>query len=966
MKQVTIGIFVCLLFLSRGICKAQNPYSVRYSIEEGLPTSNMYSVFEDQDGYLWLGTDVGVLRYDGYQFQHFNTDNGVADNEIFKVYQDSEGRIWFLSLNGKLSYYKDQEFHNGRNTPYLEELSHSGIAIDFYEDTDTGEIYFLYIDGYISVLSKDGTVSTRDYRKAARVFSIWEHENDMFVLSGDVIGSLDGEVSTPLKESVYTDAAYRYTIGNDGVFYFSCKNQIFRYEHGDSYELILNIGDSEIIFITIIDDDFWVGTRKGLYVVNEENRQHFFAEDLVSGVIRDSQGNFWVSTLTNGVRYLPNILVRKHNPKTSKWKVNSLHNEEQDQLWIGTEEGLYKKLILKDSAKVYVGDGLDSETKIKRLRSVDGNIIAISKIIHTLGSSSIRNYPFSTNDILRTRDKVYFAGSNHTGAIDVSIFDETYSFPKEKLAKTIADNSLLKNRSNVLAQGGGKVYIGTSTGLHVVVNDRIERINSPGEELNTSILDLFYDDDTNQLLVATNSKGIIIIKEDSIVAQLNTLNGLNSNSCYAIKKYGDDSFFVGTNKGINLIDLSTENAVVKDYSEILNIQKEKVNDLELFSGHLFIASDTELLSFPVESVTEDNFAPKLQIDQILVNGQPAADLLSLHHSMNNVSIRYTGISFSDFGQIDYEYRLNSEKVWTTNKSRQIEFKTLPNGNYNLFLRARGNNGVYSPEKEVRFVIKPPFWKTTWFILAVGMVVAMLIWYLVKRRLRSVQMKFDLERKSLQAEQERATLEKEMIELEQKALRMQMNPHFIFNALNTIKGYYSGGEIKDANTYISRFSKLLRMILESDERLVSLQKEITMLELYIELIQLRYKDVFQYEIDVEEEVNSEEIGIPPLLLQPIVENAVIHGLAPNKKEGVLQIRFTKKDGFLVCRVIDNGVGYLNSKKSKDRDHQSKAMKITRERIDHLNKNKDPNNFTIIQKEDPLGTQVDIIIPIINLW
>jgi sensor histidine kinase YesM len=212
----------------------------------------------------------------------------------------------------------------------------------------------------------------------------------------------------------------------------------------------------------------------------------------------------------------------------------------------------------------------------------------------------------------------------------------------------------------------------------------------------------------------------------------------------------------------------------------------------------------------------------------------------------------------------------------------------------------------------------------------------------------------------------------MIELEQKALRMQMNPHFIFNALNTIKGYYSEGNDEKAGDYISKFSMLLRMLLENTEQTIPLATELKMLKLYIELTQIRYKNVFDYDIKIDPKINLEDTAIPTLLLQPIVENAIIHGLAPKKEHGLLEISFDKIGNSLRCKVVDNGIGIKASlEKQKQRQHESKAISITKERLSLLDNEENTEiifsiNEILDELNNSIGTEVIIQIPFKSIW
>ena len=949
-------------------CYAQDPFSIAYDIEDGLPTSNVYGVHEDSKGYIWFATDVGVLRYDGYTFKQFNTDNGLGDNEIFKITEDQQGRIWFLSLNGKLSYFKNNKFHNGNTDETISKLSHTAMAIDYYMDTD-GTMFFLFIDGNLTSLDEEGIVSRTQQSETPRTYSVWKKDEKLFILNADRLYSADGTEGIFLDERFYEDANYRYTIPNEDTFLFSSRNRVYKYNYNGAYEdyLTLPIPD-DIIFMSSIGEDLWIGTRNGVFQYSEGRLSHYFEGEQISGVIKDRQGSIWITSITGGIRFVPNQLISSHELKVPGSRVNSLLKDEQDLLWIGTSRGV---CVLDSSGSLvahYLDDLSDEESKIKKLRFLDGDVLAVARSLYRFEDFEMKQFKLSANDVLRKGDLIFFAGSNSTSRVN---YNKYLSFEEEqqrrKIGDIISNNLLLEKRSNVIISAADKIYLGTTTGLYVYEDDILSSLDLREEVLNTSILDLNYNASRNELWIATNSKGVVVLEDDKLKYHFTSVNGLNSNTCYSLKELPAEGYFVGGNNGINLISISNGAPNVTDYSAFLNIPEEKVNSLELVGQHLYAGTDGGLISIPINDVKAAESIPGFAVEEILVNGHSNKELLKLKHWENNITIGFTGISPKDYGNVIYEYKINDEGNWNQAFGKRLEFKRLAYGDYKVSLRAKGTNGLSSEPQIITFSIEPPFWKTLPFLVGLGLLIFLLIIWVVNYVLKKMRAQYDKENKRLQTEQDKAKLEKKMIELEQKALRLQMNPHFIFNTLNTIKGYYSGGEIKDANLYISRFSKLLRMILENDEHLVPLDKEVEMLELYIKLIQLRYENVFDYAINIDSEVKKEDIGIPPLLVQPLVENAIIHGLAPKGEKGRLEINFRKgKEDSLICEVIDNGVGFSDHKKDNPEGYQSKALQITKDRIRFVSNSEHNGYLKINSPAEDGGTEVIVELPILNLW
>lgn len=228
------------------------------------------------------------------------------------------------------------------------------------------------------------------------------------------------------------------------------------------------------------------------------------------------------------------------------------------------------------------------------------------------------------------------------------------------------------------------------------------------------------------------------------------------------------------------------------------------------------------------------------------------------------------------------------------------------------------------------------------------------------------------RKNIEQEKIKLELEKKMLELEQKALQSQMNPHFIFNALNSIQAFITSKDILQAAGFLSKFAKLMRLILESSrEQMIPLDKEIDMLEYYLQIQQLCYGQKFNFKIEVEENIDSEEIKVPPMLIQPYIENAIVHGVMHKETVGTIIVRFSMRDAFIHVEVEDDGVGREKAallKKQLDGDfHKSVGLLITQERIEILNKETNKHILTNIvdQKNDegfPMGTKAVILFPV----
>jgi sensor histidine kinase YesM len=323
-----------------------------------------------------------------------------------------------------------------------------------------------------------------------------------------------------------------------------------------------------------------------------------------------------------------------------------------------------------------------------------------------------------------------------------------------------------------------------------------------------------------------------------------------------------------------------------------------------------------------------------------------------------------GISYLSENDLRYEYQLLPlHKNWQNTNSNRVEFNALQSGNYTFQIRAVTSNGV-STVLSRDFEIKEAFFYKTWFQLIIMFLISIVMFIVFRWRINRINKRHYLEKKQIETQREKERIERKLAELQERALRNQMNPHFVFNALNTIKGFYAENDVARAGNYLQKFSKLLRVMLTVDEGTIKLENELELISLYCELMQIRHDYHFNYQIEVEKDSETSELLIPAMLVQPFVENAIIHGLVPKKESGTVSISVEEHAENLRLIIEDNGVG--RSIKS-NAAHVSKATEITKERLmllDKLNKTKAQINIVDLKENNkPTGTKVIIEIPIV---
>lgn len=324
--------------------------------------------------------------------------------------------------------------------------------------------------------------------------------------------------------------------------------------------------------------------------------------------------------------------------------------------------------------------------------------------------------------------------------------------------------------------------------------------------------------------------------------------------------------------------------------------------------------------------------PKLNLNEIAVNFNAipfkSKEKILLNADENNISFSYKTVSLENPNEIAYRYKLNGNySDWS--KQEFINFSELKPGDYRLCVQSKIENQL-SNEICIPFVIDIPFYKKVWFYIAIATSFFLVLFLIMETRFRK-------SKRENQQKIKRLELKNHLITLEQKALQAQMNPHFIFNILNGIKAYGNNGEIVTMNETISEFSILLRSILNNSRtNEISLQEEMNTIKNYINLEQKINSKTFEYKITTElNNIAADEILIPPMLIQPFIENSIKHGFKNNKKDNSIEIVFEVKQRFLHCSIIDNGIGFHQSKNEKEiKKHKSVALEITKERIINL--------------------------------
>lgn len=914
-----------LLILCMRICVvscAQEYNYVHYDTKDGLAGSTVYDITQDQDGFLWFATESGVSRYDGSHFRNFTTADGLPETEVLRVFADKQGRVWIAPFKNDISFFYQGKLHTKDNDSLLRQIDLRACVTSIIQDKygnialRSGDFRSFIIPSdarsgvynldYLPELAIDGLVSDES-RFTLR--SQFREKNNRVLNSYFILAE-----KQPIKVGSIIEPSERTSIlWHDSILKTITPPPYY----------------SEAKFV-YPDMYFW-NTADGCWLTNGMDastlQEIFLKGKQITSTFVDNENNYWFGTMGEGIYKLASRGFKTYS-------LDKRSNEIFALAWLNNEVlagGVFGKLYRvsgKDvSAEDYTVHISPSSNPSRNNRLTC--IYPISSNAYILGfdgflcrksaAGKIINYDISTvksidqcgpdKILVATNRTVVLANNN-----DLSIID-----------------TIWQARATDVCFYNNSYFVGTTEGLYIV--DKNKSTHYAGEHFKPLRyrVGAFTRSVDGNLWIATYGGGIVAMKGNEVIAHLTSANGLTSDACRTLYIQGH-TLWVGTDRGINKIDLSNAAYPVLRYNVSDGLPSNLINAIITDSNKVYVASPAGITVFDETKIARSSVC-NLKVLDISVSDlpQPLTNSYHLHHRDNNFKIEFTAISFKSGGDIWYRYRLKGlTDNWDSTRQNLLAWPSLPSGDYELQIVAVNKFGVVSKPVNITFSIDTPFWKTAWFSLLVIAAIIAATSFLITRRFKALRKR----------EQERAAVLQKVSNLEQLALRAQMNPHFIFNCLNSIQNFIISRDLKATNEYLTGFADLIRQTLHNSEKgTLSLHNEIRYLERYLELEKMRFGNSFSYSIEVNGELDLDATSIPPMILQPYVENSIRHGVR-YIQNGHITVRFSMDADGLRCMVEDNGIGRKKAMEYRSInmhvEYQSKGMSLTADRIDALNR------------------------------
>lgn len=991
-KVLSIWLFrllsICTLYLAFP-CYGQEITVKHFTENDGLPSSTVYSAFEDKQGFLWFATPAGVSRFDGRKFINYSHNDGLGENEILRIAEDSKNRVWFLGLNGTLSYFLNGRFFNSGNDGVLAQVSHTNSFFNFFEDK-YGRLWFMTLFGcqvidnektfyFKTVLDSVNAPAAMLNASGPGIYLLGRHK----IATREYILYNENKIQyIPARYTPFYANGYTY-LHDSSILFKSVEGVVRQKDTAQTLILPLDkrLTDIDMKGLLLSSDSLlWLSfTGEGLYCYNYKNLSAppkiFLKKTLTVNVIEDHEGNIWVGTLNDGVYEINNWHgnVRNYTINSGITEANtySVAEDNEHTLYAGMPKGKAAIIGHESIQQVLLNPSTTSNDRILKILPAHGCILFVTdegmiyfknkeRINYQIPSGYYyaqmeRSRVFAAKDVCLYKQGIAICESRRI-LVDTGFFMRSYLHSMMANIDPVSERKFC-----VFADKKNTLWYSTTSGLwswdgekkisHPRVNQLItEKIISISETLDST------------LVLATYGHGTLFYKNGKVQAILNEKNGLANNICKRVFVH-KDLIYVATVKGLTRAKYNNGRFYsIRQYNTSNGLVSNDINDVYANDTDICVATEGGITVVNANANEQAVTAPPLFITTVKCNDSVFSTGKSYHlnYKQNRLHFEYIGISYRAANDIHYQYRLNNGQEWIATDNTSLDFPYLPPGRYRFQLRARILNGPWSGVKTFVFIIRPPFWRTWGFIIPGIILSILLVGLIVYLRIRKVHARHNEELK----------IKNQIVTLEQQALQAMMNPHFIFNVMNSIQHYINNNNAHEANIYLSDFARLIRMNLDiSAKRHIPLDEEIAYLELYLSLERLRFGNRLTYEVYVDPEIDTDETVIPVMLLQPFIENALWHGILPMKGNGHVKLDIRKdKEHMLKIEITDNGVGMPaadggNDKKIKT--HESKGMKMTRHRLDLIGKISGHKLYLNLHDAFPgqenKGTKVELLIP-----
>lgn len=1004
-----------------------NNYTNRYGLNEKF----VYTCTQDARGYIWIGASSGLYRFDGFEFKKFKSNADIPGHQIgnilLSIYPEKDGQLLLSSINSFQKYDPvKQVFKTYSNiNPSLDKLINQDKISCFYRDSKnnlwvgTANNYWCLFDDKKYTLQYPKNINETSPKRILYITEIKDGSILVVAASGIYILYQTGEI----KEQFAANVQQIFT----AAFYDSKRNSVWiatDYQGMVQFDLntqkYLAYPTSKPFYATSAisknDSEIWLGgyelgifnirSKKYETIASKINDEYAFKTTKIAHLHKDKEGNLWIAShfglaqlawQNNQIQTIPlqhpsghqtiepletieipdsedllianntsRGLIRWHakgncfseivNPKNQDKNIEfngmvCIHTNAKGKIYCGDEKGLYT-----------INKELNT---IEPIEAKDQNGKPIGMVYHIISDNEHQLYLFSPGNGFY----IYNTDNNQLTHYSSAQIQKYIGVNNRKLDILPA---LVDTKQNVWFVNTNGVLCFRPQDKHFIAYAQKPATNNGAKIIQSYSI---CEDKKGHYWISTVDNGIYELsiannKESLINFNTSTIPALPSDYCKDIICDKMGKLWIGSLGGLfrwNPNNYKVESILTRQNGlwqngfdvaiDALPHNKLVINN---YGALNIVATGDYIVNSNKARICWEQFK---SLDKIIPITSDSASI-RLNYNENYIQFRLSFLSFNNSNQNEFVYKLEGvDQQWITSKNNEMVYAKLSEGDYTFLAKGINNDGVASSNTlKLNIHIAAPFWKTWWFYTAIALLIGLIVYLIYRYRIQQIRKEEAL----------KVDFNKRIANVEMQALRAQMNPHFIFNSLNSIQKYILRNDSFEASQYLTKFSKLIRLFLDqSKQNYTPLSSEIEMLQLYIEIESLRFDNAFNYKIEIDKAIDAERIFIPSMLIQPYVENAIWHGLLHKNERGSLLVQISNDEyKSVIVTIEDDGVGRAKAHELKSKQvlkTKSYGTQITQDRIEILNKMQEQKASVDIvdlfdSQQKATGTKVVLHIPV----
>ncbi len=928
------GYFLLSAFFSFG----QDYPMMHFTVEEGLPSNIVYSVYRDSKGYIWVATDKGIARFNGIKFEVFSTFNEMPDNEIFFFQEDRQGRLWLGTFNGELCFYKDGEFHTRHNTEFLDipfkatHMRHisveydNSLIINFYDPVK----FVTVINNKCKPFNLD---QLKDPLLPKTLVFIKKIPGSKFkLIFSDKIEIID------TNYKILEIRKFAEQFNNPDARFSVCQNQeyLFNYRYAFTPELAItgifpvnfNAGNLHEIYKN--NGNLFYTTVNGLIINDTIN----ILKDInVSSITQDDQGNYWISTLNSGIYSLRKDFFTStlyKNAYTDEVKyvyayyghvLFETSGNELFDLYNNKITCLIKNFESNKNIDRQADFGFLIDSNYRCFNTYNKDLAIIKNVFSNKNKNTQKNIGESAKAIFLSGDYIYT--KQHHG---VNRFRYRESGGDIEIIEGIGKSANYERIFGMAQAPDNSIWYSTINGMYRVTDNDTDGI----PQKNFDSIAFKHFDFFGKYLIGYTQDNRLFVYSDYSGGKF-SIDTVPKKACIWDKMYQIDSthILISTDNLYRVLTIDPDNKfpVKSIENPYLPLHPEAIC---IDRTNCYFFKNGSVIKMDIKNFLDKPDPPKLFFTAIKANGKTynIQNEMELPYSESKqMSILFTTQSFNS-GNLTYQFSLskNGNDNWQEVRSEEINPVNPGYGDVVIKIKARSKSSEFSEPVVFTLHVLRPYWARWWFVTLSVLGLFLILWVVLRYRINTL----------LRIKEKEHHTEIKFMRSEYKALNALMNPHFIFNTLNNVQGLVNRNDKLAANEYIRVFADLIRQNMHNiSKELISLQKEMDLVSNYLLLEKLRFKEHLNYTINIEKGIDLSEILIPPLLIQPLVENSIKHGILPLESVlGQIVINIYERESKLFIEVADNGVGMQPASGRSESKYESFGLQNIRKRIEQL--------------------------------